>query len=93
MDMEGTSLPVNEYQRDVHDYVSKSHHSNLQLAMNNMNSILLAWIKGDTILPKFSDGIDPGDYISWALNVDKIFRVHNYDKPKKIAMVSLKFDK
>ena len=43
-------------------------------------------------MPKFSGGTDPEDYLSWALKVDKIFRLHNYEEEKKIAMASLEFD-
>jgi hypothetical protein len=42
-------------------------------------------------MPKFSGGNDPEEYLSWALKVDKIFRLHNYEEVKKIAMVSLEF--
>lgn len=34
---------------------------------------------------------DPEEYLSWALKVDKIFRLHNYEEEKKIAMASLEF--
>src|SRR6187399_1953819 len=42
-------------------------------------------------MPKFSGSIDPEDYLSLALKVDKIFRLHNFDEEKKIAMASLEF--
>lgn len=42
-------------------------------------------------MPKFNGSNDPEEYLSWAFKVDKIFRLHNYDKEKKIAMASLKF--
>ena len=42
-------------------------------------------------MPKFHGGNDPEEYLSWALKVDKIFRLHNYDEEKKIAMASLEF--
>ena len=42
-------------------------------------------------MPKFFRSNDPEDYLSWALKVDKIFRLHNYDEEKKIAMASLGF--
>ena len=42
-------------------------------------------------MPKFSGSTDPKEYLSWALKVDKIFRLHNYDQEKKIAMASLEF--
>ena len=42
-------------------------------------------------MPKFSGSNDPEEYLSWALKVDKIFRLHNYDEEKKIAMASLEF--
>ncbi|KAK1615038.1 hypothetical protein QYE76_020555 [Lolium multiflorum] len=31
-------------------------------------------------------------YLSWALKVDKIFRIHNYSGAKKVAMASLEFE-
>jgi hypothetical protein len=37
-------------------------------------------------MPKFSGSNDLEDYLSWALKVDKIFRLHNYEEEKKIAM-------
>ena len=42
-------------------------------------------------MPKFIGSNDPEAYISWALKVDKIVRLHNYDEEKKIAMASLEF--
>ena len=42
-------------------------------------------------MPKFNGSNDPEEYLSWALKVDKIFRLHNYDEEKKIAMASLEF--
>jgi hypothetical protein len=42
-------------------------------------------------MPKFKGKDDPDTYLSWALKVDKIFRVHNYSKAKKVAMASLEF--
>ena len=38
----------------------------------------------------FTESNDSEEYISWALKVDKIFRLHNYED-KKIAMASLEF--
>lgn len=43
-------------------------------------------------MPKFSGVIYPNDYISWALKVDKIFQVYNFDEPKNISMSSLELD-
>ena len=42
-------------------------------------------------MPKFNGSNDPEEYLSWALKVDKIFRLHNYEEKKKIAMASLEF--
>ena len=42
-------------------------------------------------MPKFSESNDPEDYLSWALKVDKIFRLHNHEEEKKTAMASLEF--
>ena len=39
----------------------------------------------------YSQKNDPKEYLSWALKVDKIFRLHNYDEEKKIAMASVEF--
>ncbi|KAK1610790.1 hypothetical protein QYE76_034463 [Lolium multiflorum] len=35
---------------------------------------------------------DDEAYLSWALKVDKIFRIHNYSGAKKVAMASLEFE-
>ncbi|KAK1681414.1 hypothetical protein QYE76_042262 [Lolium multiflorum] len=35
---------------------------------------------------------DAEAYLSWALKVDKIFRIHNYSGAKKMAMASLEFE-
>ena len=40
-------------------------------------------------MPKFNRSNDPEEYLSWALKVGKIFRLHNYEEQKKIAMASL----
>ena len=42
-------------------------------------------------MPKFSGSNDPEDYLSWALKVDEIFCLHNYDEEEKVAMASLEF--
>ena len=42
-------------------------------------------------MPKFTGSNDPEEYLSWALKVDKIFRLHNYEEEKKIAMEYLEF--
>ena len=42
-------------------------------------------------MPKFNGSNDPKEYLSWALKVDKIFRLHNYEEEKKIAMASVEF--
>jgi hypothetical protein len=42
-------------------------------------------------MPKFSGSSDSKEYLSWALKVDKIFRLHNFQEEKKIAMASLEF--
>ncbi|KAK1661720.1 hypothetical protein QYE76_049879 [Lolium multiflorum] len=43
-------------------------------------------------MPKFKGEDDAEDYLSWALKVDKIFRIHNYSGAKKVAMASLEFE-
>jgi hypothetical protein len=42
-------------------------------------------------MPKFSGSTEPEEYLSWALKINKIFRLHNYNEEKKIAMASLEF--
>ena len=42
-------------------------------------------------MPKFNGSNDPEKYLSWALKVDKIFRLRNNEEEKKIAMISLEF--
>jgi len=36
-------------------------------------------------IPKFHGTSDPEAYLSWALKVDKIFRVQNFSEQKKVA--------
>jgi hypothetical protein len=43
-------------------------------------------------MPKFRGDADADAYLSWAIKVDKIFRVHNYSEDKKVAMASLEFE-
>ena len=52
---------------------------------DNMNSIRVN-------VPKFYGTSDPEAYLSWALKVDKIFRVHNYSQEKMVATASLEFE-
>ena len=42
-------------------------------------------------MPKFNESNDPKKYLSRALKVDKILRLHNYEEEKKIVMASLEF--
>ena len=42
-------------------------------------------------MPKSNGSNNPEEYLSWALKVDKIFRLHNYEEEKKIVMASLEF--
>ena len=42
-------------------------------------------------MTKFTGSNDTEEYISWALKVDKIFRLRNYEEEKKITMASLEF--
>ncbi|KAK1682411.1 hypothetical protein QYE76_043259 [Lolium multiflorum] len=43
-------------------------------------------------MPKFKGEDDAEAYLSWAIKVDKIFRIHNYSGAKKVAMDSLEFE-
>ncbi|KAK1694572.1 hypothetical protein QYE76_011269 [Lolium multiflorum] len=43
-------------------------------------------------MPKFKGEDDVEAYLSWALKVDKIFRIHNYSGAKKVAMASLELE-
>jgi polyribonucleotide nucleotidyltransferase len=43
-------------------------------------------------MPKFDGRSDPEDYFTWELNVEKIFRLHNYSDDKKLAMASLELE-
>ena len=42
-------------------------------------------------MPKFNGSNNPEEYLSGALRDDKIFRLHNYEEEKKMAMASLEF--
>ena len=43
-------------------------------------------------MPKFYGTIDPEAYLSWALKVDKIFRVRHYSENKMVALASMEFE-
>jgi hypothetical protein len=43
-------------------------------------------------MPKFKGDNDADAYLSWAIKVYKIFRVHNYSEENKVAMASLEFE-
>jgi len=43
-------------------------------------------------IPKFFGTSDPEAYLSWALKVDKIFRVRNFSNNKMVTLASLEFE-
>ena len=43
-------------------------------------------------MPKFKGEEDLDAYIDWELKIEKIFRIHNYSKEKKVAMASLELE-
>ena len=43
-------------------------------------------------MPKFYGTSDPEAYLSWALKVDKIFRVRQYANNKMVALASMEFE-
>ncbi|KAK1628507.1 hypothetical protein QYE76_002822 [Lolium multiflorum] len=58
--------------------------------VSNFNANPMLWLK--FTMPKFKGEEDVEAYLSWALKVDKIFRIHNYSGAKKVAMASLEFE-
>ncbi|KAK1686522.1 hypothetical protein QYE76_047370 [Lolium multiflorum] len=58
--------------------------------VSNFNANPMLWLK--FTMPKFKGEEDAEAYLSWALKVDKIFRIHNYSGAKKVAMASLEFE-
>ncbi|KAK1648875.1 hypothetical protein QYE76_066680 [Lolium multiflorum] len=57
----------------------------------------MLWLAVEDLLyhpkPQEMKGEDDAEaYLSWALKVDKIFRIHNYSGAKKVAMASLEFE-
>ncbi|KAK1607804.1 hypothetical protein QYE76_031477 [Lolium multiflorum] len=79
------------------------NHNNLVKIFNNiviMNQVKLVNLEDEENMfgklkfnmPKFKGEDDAEAYLSWALKVDKIFRIHNYSGAKKVAMASLEFE-
>ncbi|KAK1601955.1 hypothetical protein QYE76_027060 [Lolium multiflorum] len=65
----------------------------------NSNANPMLWLVVEDLLyhlksqeMKASGEDDAEAYLSWALKVDKIFRIHNYSGAKKVAMASLEFE-
>ncbi|KAK1653346.1 hypothetical protein QYE76_071151 [Lolium multiflorum] len=58
--------------------------------VSTFNANPMLWLK--FTMPKFKGEEDAETYLSWALKVDKIFRIHNYSGAKKVAMASLEFE-
>ncbi|KAK1697600.1 hypothetical protein QYE76_014297 [Lolium multiflorum] len=66
-----------------------------QVCTSNANPML--WLAVEDLLfllkPQEMKGEEDAEaYLSWALKVDKIFRIHNYSGAKKVAMASLEFE-
>src|SRR4051812_22760318 len=43
-------------------------------------------------IPKFEGSTDVEDYLTWELNMEKIWRLHDYSEDKKIKLASSEFD-
>ncbi|KAK1679541.1 hypothetical protein QYE76_040389 [Lolium multiflorum] len=70
--------------------------SQVKLVFNSTANPML-WLVVEDLLyhpkPQEMKGEDDAEaYLSWALKVDKIFRIHNYSGAKKVAMASLEFE-
>ncbi|KAK1553505.1 hypothetical protein QYE76_037422 [Lolium multiflorum] len=70
--------------------------SQVKLVFNSTVNPML-WLAVEDLLyhpkPQEMKGEDDAEaYLSWALKVDKIFRIHNYSGAKKVAMASLEFE-
>ncbi|KAK1648977.1 hypothetical protein QYE76_066782 [Lolium multiflorum] len=70
--------------------------SQVKLVFNSTANPML-WLAVEDLLyhpkPQEMKGEDDAEaYLSWALKVDKIFRIHNYSGAKKVAMASLEFE-
>ncbi|KAK1617276.1 hypothetical protein QYE76_022793 [Lolium multiflorum] len=70
--------------------------SQVKLVFNSTTNPML-WLAVEDLLyhpkPQEMKGEDDAEaYLSWALKVDKIFRIHNYSGAKKVAMASLEFE-
>ncbi|KAK1648898.1 hypothetical protein QYE76_066703 [Lolium multiflorum] len=68
----------------------------VKLVFNSTANPML-WLAVEDLLyhpkPQEMKGEDDAEaYLSWALKVDKIFRIHNYSGAKKVAMASLEFE-
>ncbi|PVH31714.1 hypothetical protein PAHAL_9G218700 [Panicum hallii] len=73
----------------------KLHRNNKFHPRRNINNDQLneeKFVKLKFSMPKFEGTSDPDAYLTWELNVDKIFRVHNYSEEKKVHIAALDFD-
>ncbi|KAK1616807.1 hypothetical protein QYE76_022324 [Lolium multiflorum] len=86
----GTILTMTKGAEDNHNMIkmrgpSLGNANNLVKIRNNIINLKFN-------MPKFKGEDDAEAYLSWALKVDKIFRIHNYSGAKKVAMASLEFE-
>ncbi|KAK1681388.1 hypothetical protein QYE76_042236 [Lolium multiflorum] len=81
-------LAMTNVEEETHNMI-KMRGPSLDIA-NNLVKILNNIINFN--MPKFKGEDDAEAYLSWALKVDKIFRIHNYSGAKKVAMASLEFE-
>ncbi|KAK1607871.1 hypothetical protein QYE76_031544 [Lolium multiflorum] len=84
----GTILAMTKGAEDNHNMIKMRGPT-----LDNVNNLVK--IRNNFInfnMPKFKGEDDAEAYLSWALKVDKIFRIHNYSGAKKVAMASLEFE-
>ncbi|KAK1609359.1 hypothetical protein QYE76_033032 [Lolium multiflorum] len=99
--MRGPSLGVINHLVKIFNHLVKIFNHILtvnkvkQVCTSNTNPML--WLAVEDLLfllkPQEMKGEEDAEaYLSWALKVDKIFRIHNYSGAKKVAMASLEFE-
>src|SRR3954468_15014019 len=43
-------------------------------------------------IPKFDGSIDPEDYLTWELKIEKLWRLYEYTEEKKVKLAASEFD-
>ena len=86
----GSERAESDEEDDPEQHWSDDNQRQGRYAQNHPNEESFGKLKFS--IPKIDGGSDPEAYLTWELNVDNIFRMHNYSEEKKMAMAALEFD-